>query len=143
MWHSRDLVNWQPRKAALTKNIGSVWAVSLEKHDGQYFLYIPVKAKPNAIHVIWADHIDGPWSDPMRPRAARPYRSQRHAVGEDGSRWLFLSEGDRIRLADDGLSTVGKVEHVYDPVAVSGHMGRRGLQSRGAEDRPSRRAGST
>ena len=52
IWHSRDLVNWQPRKAALTKNIGSVWAVSLEKHDGRYFLYIPVKAKPNAIHVI-------------------------------------------------------------------------------------------
>jgi beta-xylosidase len=38
-----------------------------------------------------------------------------HVVGEDGSRWLFLSGGDRIRLADDGLSTVGKPEHVYDP----------------------------
>jgi len=29
IWHSRDLVNWQPRKPALTRNIGSVWAVSL------------------------------------------------------------------------------------------------------------------
>lgn len=114
IWHSRDLVNWQPRKAALTRNIGSVWAVSLEKHDGRYFLYIPTKGSPNSIWVIWADHIDGPWSDPIdlhMPSHIDPC----HAVGEDGSRWLFLSGGDRIRLSDDGLSTVGSVEHVYDP----------------------------
>ena len=49
IWHSRDLVNWQPRKAALTRNIGSVWAVSLAKHNGRYFLYIPTKASPNSI----------------------------------------------------------------------------------------------
>ncbi len=114
IWHSRDLVNWQPRKAALTRNIGSVWAVSLEKHNGRYFLYIPVKAKPNGIHVIWSDHIDGPWSDPI-DLGLPDHIDPCHAVGEDGSRWLFLSGGDRIRLAEDGLSTVGKVEHVYDP----------------------------
>jgi len=114
IWHSRDLLNWQPRTAALTRNIGSVWAVSLEKHKGRYFLYIPTKASPNSIWVIWADHIDGPWSDPIdlhMPGHIDPC----HAVGEDGSRWLFLSGGDRIRLSDDGLSTVGQVEHVYDP----------------------------
>ena len=114
IWHSRDLVNWQPRKPALTRNIGSVWAVSLDKHDGRYFLYIPTKGSPNSIWVIWADAIDGPWSDPIdlkMPNHIDPC----HAVGEDGSRWLFLSGGDRIRLADDGLSTVGQVEHVYDP----------------------------
>ena len=114
LWHSRDLVNWQPRKAALTKNIGSVWAVSLAKHDGRYFLYIPVKATPNTIFVIHADHIDGPWGDPIDlhlPAHIDPC----HAVAEDGSRWLFLSGGDRIRLAPDGLSTLGAVEHVYDP----------------------------
>ncbi|MEL0251338.1 MAG: family 43 glycosylhydrolase, partial [Novosphingobium sp.] len=66
IWHSRDLVNWQPRKPALHRNIGSVWAVSLEKHKGRYFLYIPVKASPtNEIYVIHADHIEGPWSDPI------------------------------------------------------------------------------
>src|SRR4051812_839852 len=114
IWHSRDLVSWQPRKAALTRNIGSVWAVSLAKHDGRYFLYIPVKARPNSIFVISADHIDGPWSDPVDldlPDHIDPC----HVVGEDGSRWLFLSGGDRIRLAADGLSTIGRPEHVYDP----------------------------
>jgi xylan 1,4-beta-xylosidase len=114
IWHSRDLVNWQPRKAALAKNIGSVWAVSLEKHQGRYFLYIPVKAQPNSIFVIWADHIDGPWSDPIDLKL-HSHIDPCHAVGEDGSRWLFLSGGDRIRLSADGLSTVGEVEHVYDP----------------------------
>ena len=115
IWHSRDLVSWRPRTAALTRNIGSVWAVSLEKHDGRYFLYIPVKASPkNDIFVIHADHIDGPWSDPVS-LGLHSHIDPCHAVGEDGSRWLFLSGGDRIRLSDDGLKTVGKVEHVYDP----------------------------
>ncbi|WCM29431.1 family 43 glycosylhydrolase [Sphingomonas sp. QA11] len=114
IWHSRDLVNWQPRGAALTRNIGSVWAVSLEKHGGRYFIYIPTKASPNSIWVIWADHIDGPWSEPVDLGLHR-HIDPCHAVGEDGSRWLFLSGGDRIRLSEDGLSTVGEVEHVYDP----------------------------
>jgi xylan 1,4-beta-xylosidase len=114
IWHSRDLVNWVPRGPALHRNIGAVWAVSLAKHDGRYFLYVPVKSSPNSIFVIWADHIDGPWSEPIDlhlPRHIDPC----HAVGEDGSRWLFLSGGDRVRLSPDGLSRVGEPEHVYDP----------------------------
>lgn len=114
IWHSRDLVNWQPRGAALTRNIGSVWAVSLEKHKGRYFLYIPTKADPNSVWVIWADHIDGPWSEPI-DLGLHHHIDPCHVVGEDGSRWLFLSGGDRIRLSEDGLSTIGAVEHVYDP----------------------------
>ena len=114
IWHSRDLVNWQPRGAALTRNIGSVWAPSLAKLGARYFLYIPVKAQPNDIFVAWADSIDGPWSDPA-PLGLPNHIDPCHAVAEDGSRWLFLSGGDRVRLAADGLSVVGPVEHVYDP----------------------------
>ena len=114
IWHSRDLVHWQPRRPALTRNIGSVWAVSLEKHEGRYFLYIPVKAQPNDIYVCWADHIDGPWSDPM-PLGLHRHIDPCHVVAEDGSRWLFLSGGDRVRISDDGLRVIGAVEHVYDP----------------------------
>ncbi|MGK2910808.1 MAG: family 43 glycosylhydrolase [Sphingobium sp.] len=114
IWHSRDLVNWTPRKAALTKNIGAVWAPELCKHKGRYYIYVPVKASPNTSYVIWSDHIDGPWSDPIDLHLP-DHIDPGHAVGEDGSRWLFLSGGDRIRLAADGLSTMGAVEHVYDP----------------------------
>ena len=114
IWHSRDLVNWQPRTAALTRKIGSVWAVSLAKHGNRYFVYIPAKATPNSIWVIWADHIDGPWSEPV-DLGLHDHIDPCHIVDEDGARWLFLSGGDRIRLSDDGLSTIGTVEHVYDP----------------------------
>ena len=65
IWHSRDLVNWRPVTAALTRNVGSVWAPELTKHNGRYFLYVPVKSSPNTSYVIWADRIEGPWSDPI------------------------------------------------------------------------------
>ena len=37
IWHSRDLVNWRPVTAALTKPIGSVWAPDLVKHGGRFY----------------------------------------------------------------------------------------------------------
>jgi xylan 1,4-beta-xylosidase len=114
IWHSRDLVNWQPVTAALARNVGSVWAPELVRHRNRYYLYLPVKASPNTIYVIWADAIEGPWSDPV-DLVLPDHIDPGHAVGADGSRWLFLSDGDRIRLTEDGLATVGGVEHVYDP----------------------------
>lgn len=114
LWHSRDLLNWQPIGPALIKNIGSVWAPELCKHKGRFYLYIPVKAAPNTIHVIWADRIEGPWSEPIDLKL-HDHIDPGHVVDADGTRWLFLSGGDRIKLTPDGLATIGKVEHVYDP----------------------------
>lgn len=115
IWHSRDLVNWRPLNAALTRNIGSVWAPGLHKDRGRFLLYIPVKAQPmNDIFVSWAEAIEGPWSDPV-PLGLPDHIDPCHAVAEDGSRWLFLSGGDRVRLSGDNLSLAGEVEHVYDP----------------------------
>lgn len=114
IWHSRDLVSWRPIGPALHRNIGSVWAVSLAKHAGRYFLYIPVKASPNSIWVTTAERIEGPWSEPADLKLPN-HIDPCHAVGEDGSRWLFLSGGDRVRLSTDGRSLAGPVEHVYDP----------------------------
>jgi beta-xylosidase len=112
---SRDLVNWAPVGAALSRNIGSVWAPELTRHDGRYFLYIPARTRDyRSSYVVWADRIEGPWSEPVDLRLP-DHIDPGHAVGEDGSRWLFLSGGDRVRLTDDGLATAGKPEHVYDP----------------------------
>lgn len=118
IWHSKDLINWHPLTAALTKNIGSVWAPELIKHKERFYLYIPTKktSAPDSrttSWVIWADNITGPWSEPI-DLDLPDHIDPGHAVGEDGSRWLFLSAGDRIRLSDDGLKTVGEIEHVYD-----------------------------
>ncbi len=119
LWHSRDLVNWRPLGPALRRNIGSVWAPELVKHGGWFYLYIPIKktAAPGSRTTSWvirANNIEGPWSEPVDLNLPR-HIDPGHAVGEDGSRWLFLSGGDRVRLADDGMSTRGAVEHVYDP----------------------------
>lgn len=118
IWHSRDLVNWQPITAALKTNIGSVWAPDLVKHAGRYYIYIPTRLKNQGLqgrgsnYVIHADDIRGPWSEPIDLK--NPRIDPGHAVGEDGKRYLFLSGGDRAQLADDGLSIVGGMEHVYD-----------------------------
>lgn len=115
IWRSRDLVNWTPLGPALTTPIGSVWAPELVKHQGRYFLYIPARRpEGRSIWVITADKIEGPWSEPVDLELPN-HIDPGHAVGEDGKRYLFLSGGDRVGLSDDGLSTVGAVEHVYDP----------------------------
>jgi len=115
IWHSRDLVNWAPIGAALTKPLGSVWAMDLVKHNGRYYIYIP--ANPSgvgSIFVIFTDDIRGRWSDPIDLKIAGCI-DPGHAVGEDGKRYLFLNGVRRIGLADDGLSTVGSLEQVYSP----------------------------
>ena len=115
IWHSRDLVNWRPVTAALKTPIGSVWAPDLMKYQGRYFAYIPARTvTKRSIYVIMADRIEGPWSEPV-DLGLPAHIDPAHVVDETGRRWLFLSGGDRVRLADDGLSTIGEVEHVYDP----------------------------
>jgi xylan 1,4-beta-xylosidase len=115
IWHSRDLVNWQPVHAALRQPIGSVWAPCLAKHEGRFYCYIPARtANKRSIYVIHADQITGPWSDPVDLNLTA-HIDPEHVTDEKGRRWLFLSGGDRIRLSEDGRSTVGEVEHVYDP----------------------------
>jgi xylan 1,4-beta-xylosidase len=115
IWHSQDLVNWAPIGAALKKPIGSIWAMDLVKHKGRYYIYIPAVADGgNSIHVIYADDIRGPWSDPIDLKISGCI-DPGHAVGEDGRRYLFFNGVRRIRLTDDGLATDGPLEHVYDP----------------------------
>jgi beta-xylosidase len=115
VWQSRDLVSWTPRTAALRSPVGSVWAPELCRHGGRFFVYFHARTpQRRVIYAIHAPSIDGPWSAPVElglPRHIDPG----HAVGEDGRRYLFLSGGDRVRLADDGLALDGEVEHVYDP----------------------------
>lgn len=115
IWHSRDLVNWRPVTAALNQPIGSVWAPDLIKHGDRFYCYIPARtADKRSIYVITADRIEGPWSDPVDLNLPA-HIDPAHVAGEKGQRWLYLSGGDRVLLSDDGMATVGAVEHVYDP----------------------------
>ena len=112
IWHSRDLVNWEPVGPALRRNVGSVWAPDLVKYNGRYYIYFPGVTPERANYVIWADNIRGPWSDPVNLNIGRI--DPGHAVGADGKRYLFVSAGFRVPLAEDGLSVTGPMEKAYD-----------------------------
>ncbi len=121
IWHSRDLVNWRPLGPALTRPLGTVFAVDIAKHGDRYFIYIPfMKASwspPLAsfanIYVIHASSMEGPWSEPIDLGIAGLI-DPGHVVGEDGHRYLFFNEGKRVRLAADGLATAGAGETAYE-----------------------------
>lgn len=108
IWHSKDLLNWQPIARAMTDVVGSAMAPDLIKHEGKYYIYFPAAGKNWA---ITADNIRGPWSKPVKLEVGRI--DPGHAVGEDGKRYLFLSAGGRVPLSDDGLAVRGKLEEVY------------------------------
>ena len=115
IWHSRDLVNWEPVTAALRKPIGSVWAPELCKHGSRYFVYIPARFPHyRSNYVIWAEDIRGPWSEPI-DLGLPDHIDPGHIVDQDGNRYLALSGGDIVPLSRDGLATAGPVRHVYDP----------------------------
>ncbi|HVZ29078.1 MAG TPA: family 43 glycosylhydrolase [Asticcacaulis sp.] len=116
VWHSTDLVNWAPVGPALFKPLGTIWAVDLCKHNGRYFIYIPAApdGKTWSIYAIWADHIKGPWSDPVDLKISGCI-DPGHVVGEDGKRYLFVNGIRKVRLSDDGLSAAGPVEEAYKP----------------------------
>lgn len=121
IWHSRDLVNWQPIGPALRKSLGTGFAVDIAKHEGRYFIYIPFMKAPWSkglrsfanIYVIHAPSMRGPWSDPVEV-GVTDLIDPGHIVGEDGRRYLFFNGGKRVRLSDDGLSAAGPVESAYE-----------------------------
>jgi xylan 1,4-beta-xylosidase len=115
IWHSRDLVSWQPVIASLTKPVGSVWAPELVYHGGKFQIFFHARTPEyRSNYVITAKTIRGPWSDPVDLKLPN-HIDPGHIVGEDGKRYLFLSGGDRVQIRADGLATQGAVEHVYDP----------------------------
>ncbi len=116
IWHSTDLVNWAPIAHALRGYDGSIWALDLCKHEGRYFIYIPVlvNGRGFATHVVWADDIRGPWSDSV-DLGIDGCIDPGHIVGEDGKRYLFVNGIRKIRLTDDGLAADGELEHAYSP----------------------------
>lgn len=110
VFHSRDLVHWEPISYALKTYLGSVWAPDICKYKDRYYIYFTVATQPRSNYVVWADSPYGPWSDPIDLHISNI--DPCHVVGEDGSRWLFMSGGKRARLADDRLSIIPGTEEV-------------------------------
>ncbi len=109
IWHSKDLVNWEPVCRAMTDVVGSAMAPDLVKYKSKYYIYFPA-AGTN--WVIWANNIRGPWSKPIDLKVG--HIDPGHSVGEDGKRYLHLSDGYVVPLSDDGLSVTGEMKKIYD-----------------------------
>jgi xylan 1,4-beta-xylosidase len=108
IWHSKDLLNWTPVTSALHKNVGSVWAPDLVKHNNKYYIYFPTNGTN---YVVTADSINGKWSDPVDLKIGNI--DPGHVVGRDGKRYLFFSNGGFVPLSADGLAVAGELKRSY------------------------------
>ncbi|MHA7963968.1 family 43 glycosylhydrolase [Paenibacillus sp. CAU 1782] len=109
IWHSQDLLHWKPISHAISEHVGgSIMAPDLIYYEGLYYIYFPA-GQTN--WVVTAENPSGPWSKPVDLKVG--FIDPGHAVDQAGNRFLFLSEGYRIGLSKDGLSTVGEIEQVY------------------------------
>ena len=128
VFHSRDLVHWEPISSALNTFLGSVWAPDICKYKDKYYIYFTVAYPTDAVRakanrglkpssrmnfVVTADSPYGPWSEPVDLGVTNI--DPCHVVGEDGQRWLFLSAGKRAKLTADGLHVVPGTEEVVYP----------------------------
>ena len=97
IWHSRDLVNWEPVAAALHKYYGSVYAPYLCEYEGKFYIYFPAN---NRLHVTTAPHPVGPWTEPvdLGISAIDPAH-----IAEGGRRFLYMAGGQMTELTADGL----------------------------------------
>lgn len=109
IWHSQDLMNWEPVCRVMPEYKGSAMAPDLLKYKGRYYIYYPADGTN---WVVWADDIRGPWSKPIDLKVSGI--DPGHIADEAGNRYLHLSGGEVIRLAEDGLSTVGEKQLVYE-----------------------------
>ncbi|WP_088102792.1 family 43 glycosylhydrolase [Halalkalibacter urbisdiaboli] len=110
VWHSKDLVNWEPIGTALEHLNGDVWAPEFVYYKETYYIYFPAD-KTN--WVTTAKNPKGPWSEPINLKTS--HIDPGHVVGPDGKRYMHLSGGNMVQLSDDGLSVAGDLKHVYEP----------------------------
>jgi xylan 1,4-beta-xylosidase len=118
VWHSRDLVNWEPLGPALAKTVGDIWAPEIVHRDGLFFIYFPALVRePGASprrsnFVITAKDPSGPWSDPIDLGVGGI--DPGHVVDESGNRYLYLDDGKMAKLSADGLRVTAPPVKVYD-----------------------------
>jgi len=121
---SNDLVHWtilghavarldmDPRYSMIGGNRygKGVWAPSLRKHDGLFYVYFPTPIE--GIFVTTAANITGPWSEPTAVIAQAGLEDPCPFWDDDGSAWLIHSVTGAGPLILHRMSPDGK--HVLD-----------------------------
>ena len=109
IWHSQDLINWEPVCRAIPEYSGSAMAPDLIKYKGRFYLYYPADGTN---YVAWADDIRGPWSKPVDLKIGGI--DPGHVADAEGNRWLYTNNGWVTPLTADGLAKAGEARKVYD-----------------------------
>ncbi|MCX6333342.1 MAG: pectate lyase [Bacteroidia bacterium] len=109
VWHSTDLIHWERVSHALSQYVGSVWAPDLIKYKDTYYIYFPAGGTN---WVVTAKSPKGPWTAPVDLKL-KGFIDPGHVISPDGNRYLYLSKGSIIQLAEDGLSTIGEPKYIY------------------------------
>ena len=112
IWHSKDLINWDPISYALHQDLGgAVWAADFVKHNDMFYMYLPVPSK-GTNYVISAPHPSGPWSNPVDLKVSGI--DPGHIATPEGKRYLHLDDGYIVELSNDGLSVKTEKTKVYE-----------------------------
>lgn len=119
IWHSRDLVHWNPIAHAANDYYVSPWAPDLVFHKGKYYIYTTwvgnafggKRSFENAVMI--ADKPEGPWSKPIL-LGVQGLIDPGHVVDEQGNRWLYFNKGEVIQLDESGTKTIGELKQVYE-----------------------------
>jgi len=85
VWHSGDLVNWEPVGHALSEHDGDIWAPDICHHDGTFIIYYPTSGTN---HAVTATDPAGPWTKPVDLGVGGI--DPGHVVAPDGTRFPRL-----------------------------------------------------
>ena len=110
VWHSTDLLHWEPVARAVEDGDYSIFAPDLCKVDGRYYIYYPTSRGEN--YVVTAERIEGPWSAPVKLDVGGI--DPGHVIDTDGKRYLYTNNGFVTPLTDDGLAAAGAARKVYE-----------------------------
>lgn len=110
VWHSTDLVNWEPISRAVQDQAYSIFAPEICKVNDKFYIYYPTSAGQN--FVVMADHPAGPWSEPVQ--VAAEGIDPGHVLAEDGKQYLYTNNCFCVQLTDDGLAAAGERQKLYD-----------------------------
>ena len=110
IWHSTDLLHWDPVARAVEDGDYSIYAPELCKVDGKFYIYYPTSRGEN--YVVTADRPEGPWSAPVKLNVGGI--DPGHVIDGDGRRYLYTNDGFVTPLTPDGLAADGPRRKVYD-----------------------------
>ncbi|MCA0991362.1 family 43 glycosylhydrolase [Guptibacillus hwajinpoensis] len=109
LWHSTNLMGWEPIGYALEEPEGDIWAPDICFHNGTFYIYY---TQVGGNYCITARDPRGPWSKPVA--LSVPGIDPGHLCDKRGNRYLYLSDGYMAELSEDGLQVKTEARKVYD-----------------------------